>query len=201
MKVYKIISALLVACIICLGVPQITFGQTETLGIVHYTALKDWVKTSKDNVVTFSNSNLVTKGFCTLSLYGATQGTGNPQADFSREWNNLVVKPLKADANPETKSRSVDGWAIIASGAYTEYQGNKAIVFLTVFSGFGKTVSVLAILNEQAYLEKLSEFVADIKIDKTSPTSYPTIMQNHQPGKPVSMVYTAPQEWREYITR
>ncbi|MEK6325852.1 MAG: hypothetical protein AABN33_29800 [Acidobacteriota bacterium] len=168
MKASKIIFGLFVAYIICLCLPQMAFSQTEKLGIVQYTPPKGWNRTPKDNVVAWSNLNQTTGGFGIITVYGATPSVGNPQNDFTKEWNNLVVKPLQAEANPKTETQLADGWTVIAGGASVEFQGSKSLAFLTVFSGFGKTVSVLGVFNDEAYMTQLAAFVGSIEMDKAA---------------------------------
>jgi hypothetical protein len=168
MKASKIIFGLFVAHIICLCLPQMAFSQTEKLGIVQYTPPKGWTKTPKENVVAWSNLNQTTGAFCIITVYGATPSVGNPQNDFTKEWNNLVVKPLQAEANPKTETQLADGWTVIAGGAAVEFQGSKSVAFLTVFSGFGKTVSVLGVLNDQSYMTQLAAVVSSIEMDKAA---------------------------------
>jgi hypothetical protein len=168
MKASKIILGFFVAPIICLCLPQMAFSQAEKLGIVQYTAPKGWTKTPKDNVVAFSLLNQTTGGFCIITVYGATPGDGNPQNDFTKEWNNLVVKPLQAEANPKTETQLADGWTVIAGGASVVIQGSKSVAFLTVFSGYRKTVSVLGVFNDEAYMTHLAAFVSSIEMDKAA---------------------------------
>lgn len=173
MKAYKVICALLVAHLVCLWVPLTAFGQTERFGIVHYTPPRGWTKNTNDNVVALSTRNQATGNFCIITVYGATPSTGNPQKDFAREWNHWVVKPLQAEANPKTDTQSAEGWTIVAGGASIEFQGTKAFALLTVFSGFGKTVSILGALNDQAYLGQLTAFISGIELDKPAADSPP----------------------------
>jgi hypothetical protein len=173
MNASKIIFGLVIATIICLWVPQTALSQTEKLGIVQYTPPKGWTKTPKENIVAWSNLKQSTGGFCIITVYGATPGAGNPQNDFTREWNNLVVKPLQAEANPKTETQMAEGWTITAGGTAVEIQGSKSAAFLTVFSGFGKTVSVLGVFNEQAYMTELAAFVASIELDKAAANPSP----------------------------
>ena len=49
-----------------------------------------------------------------------------------------MVKPLQAETEPKTETESAEGWTATAGGAAVEFQGSKAVAFLTVFSGFGK---------------------------------------------------------------
>ncbi len=84
-----------------------TYAQTEKLGVVNYTPPQGMTKTSKENVVAFSQYDENTGKFFTITLYGATPGTGNAQSDFAREWNNLVVKPFAVARCPHSR-REVD---------------------------------------------------------------------------------------------
>ncbi|HCX29833.1 MAG TPA: hypothetical protein DHU55_08720 [Blastocatellia bacterium] len=200
---HKLVFGFCVLVVPGLFIPQTAFCQTEKLGIVKYTPPPGWNKTQKENVIAFSSLNQTTGGFCIITVYGATPSAGNPQSDFTKEWNNLVVQPLKAEANPKTETEAENGWTAIAGGGAVEFQGNKALALLTVFSGFGKTVSVLGVLNDQAYLPQLQAFVAGIEMDKTAAASPATIqnnpatIQSGQPGKFGAMTYSAPAGWSE----
>lgn len=177
MKVSKIIIGLFILTAIGLLIPQTAFSQTENLGIVNYKPPKDWAKTEKENIVVFSQLNETNGRFCTITLYGATNGTGNPETDFAKEWKNLVVKPFKGEANPKTETESADGWTATAGGGAVEFGGGQALALLTVYSGFGKTISILGILNDESYLPQLTAFAASLDIEKekapvaTAPTS------------------------------
>ena len=188
-------------------IPQTAFAQKEKLGIVNYMPPKGWNKTLKDNVVAFSEINQATGAFCIITLYGATPGVGNPQNDFTNEWNKLVVQTLQAEANPKTETESADGWTAVAGGAAVEIQGGKALAFLTVLSGSGKTVSILGVLNNESYLPQLQAFISGIDIEKTALASPPAApqtvpVQNGQQGPNIAgrfgaMIYSAPAGWSE----
>jgi hypothetical protein len=148
-----------------------TFGQPEKLGIVKYTPPPGWTKTqTQQHVIAFSIRNQTTGGFCIVTLYGATPGTGNAKSDFSREWNNLVIKTMGAAANPETESESADGWTAVGGGGGVNLQGSQGIAFLTVISGFGQAVSVLGVTNDQSYVPQFQAFINGIQMDKIAVT-------------------------------
>jgi hypothetical protein len=50
---------------------------------------------------------------------------------------------------------SDDCWTTVAAAASIDFSGNKAIAILSVISGYGKTVSVLGVLNDDSYLAPL----------------------------------------------
>jgi hypothetical protein len=182
MKNSKIILALFATLILGLLIPSRAFCQTEKLGIVHYTPPKGMTKTPKENIVAFSEYNQTTGKYCIITLYGATPGTGNPTTDFTREWKNLVVKNMKAEANPTTETTVAEGWAIVADGSEVESDVGKAVGFLTVISGFEKTVSILAVFNDPAYVKQVDSFIGSIDLDKIAAPA-----NNTTAAKPLSL--------------
>jgi hypothetical protein len=163
-------------------VPQAISGQTEKLGVVNYTPPKGWAKTAKENIVAFSQVDQTTGAFCIITLYGATPGTGSPEGDFKREWDNLMVKTLNAEPNPKTETVTDKGWTATAGGAAVDFQGSKSLAALTVISGGGVTVSVLAVLNDESYAAQLAAFNSSIEMDKAVaevPATSPDILVMH----------------------
>ena len=167
MKESKIILAL-VLMLLFPFIPQTVFCQTEKLGIVHYTPPPGMTKIPKSNVVAFSEYNQTSGTYCIITLYDATSSTGNPTGDFTREWNNLVVKNMKAEANPKTDAQASEGWTVVSGGGEVESEAGKAVGFLTVISGFGKTVSILAVFNDPASVKKVDAFIGALEMDKVA---------------------------------
>ena len=141
-------------------------AQTETLGIVKYTPPKGWDKTSKENVIAFSKVNRDTGKFCIITLYAATPGTGNAQKDFQREWNNLLVKPFKTEADPKTETAEENGLTVTAGGTAIDFQGGKAAAVLSVITRGTTAVSILAVYNDEAYTAPYVAFTSNIELDK-----------------------------------
>ncbi len=158
-----------------LFVPETIFCQTETLEGVQYTPPKGWTKTPKEGAAVYTIINKTTNAFCLFTIYGSSPSAGTPSQDFAKEWDNLVVKPFKAQANPKTETQTApEGWQGTAGGAEIEMsEGIKAIALLTVFTGFGKKASVLTIFNDQSYLAQMQTFLDGIKLDKTQVASNP----------------------------
>ena len=164
---FKLSFSLFVLTAVGLLTTQTAFCQTEKLGIVKYTPPTGMNKTPKENVVVFSEFDQATGKFCFITLYGAKPGTGNAQSDFAGEWNNLVVQTFRtAEANPKTEASLEGGWTAIGGGGEVEGEIGKAVAFLTVISGFGQTVSVLGVFNDQAHAGKLESFISAIEMDK-----------------------------------
>lgn len=145
-----------------------SFGQTESLGAIKYTPPTGWAKAAKEYAVVFSQIDQKAGNFCFITLYGAGASGGTPSQDFEREWKTRVVEPWGGEASPKTETDKVDGWTVIAAGTKVDFQGTKAFAFLNVLSGFGKTVTVLAILNDDSYLPPFQAFVESMDVDKST---------------------------------
>ena len=186
------LTTLAILVFLCgLFVPQAIFCQTEKLDIIEYTPPKGWAKTPKGGVMVYTDSNKSTNAFCILTVYPSTPSAGSPQKDFANEWNELIVKPFKADANPKTETQTDDGWTSVSSAAQIESDGVKSAVFMTVISGYERTASIFAILNNQEYFPQIEAFMAGIKMDKTR-----ALALSKPPPPPTST--PAPEKSSEY---
>jgi hypothetical protein len=173
MKVSKIILGLFIAQALCLSLPQKVFCQTETLDMIRYTPPKGWTKTTKKDAVVFVAVDKTNNTFCVMTIHSGTASSGNVDQDFAAEWKNFVVKPYQVEANPKTEAEIKDGWTMISANAAIESDGIKSLAALFVFSGFGKTTSILTILNSDTYLKTLASFMDTIKLDKTPVAARP----------------------------
>jgi hypothetical protein len=196
---YKFILASFVVINCFPVISQTVFGQTEKLGVVSYKSPQGWTKDLKQNIVGFSNLNQKTGKFCIISLYGATSGTKNSTADFTGEWNNLVVKNMKAEAVPQTDTQNEDGWTLISGGSAVVSEVGKAVAFLTVISGYGKTISILAVFNDPVYVKDVDDFIKAIDIDKSNPPANNTTL-NSQPTFDGTGDIVVPQPVRQLTT-
>ncbi|MGH9820796.1 MAG: lipocalin family protein [Pyrinomonadaceae bacterium] len=112
-----------------------------------------------------------------MTVYIGTPSSGDPKKDFAVDWKAYVSKPYNADENPKTEIQAGEGWTITVASAPIEINGIKSLALLTVFSGYGKTSSILVFSNNETYTQAVSDFLESVKLDKTplavqvSPTS------------------------------
>lgn len=166
MKLSKVALLLAVAWVFCFTASTNIFSQTETFGAVQYARPKGWEKSQKSGVTIFSDTNEKTGGFCILSVYAPVPSSGDPHKDFTEQWQTLIAKTFKAVPEPETETQTDDGWTSVSGAAEIDTDGIRSSVIMTVISGYGKTASVYAILNDRSYLEQLANFMASIKLEK-----------------------------------
>ena len=189
--------------ILCLLISVQAISQTETFDIVTYTPPKDWKKEAKQGVVNYTNVNTTNGGFCVIAIYASSPSTGDAQKDFNKEWKELVVTPYKAEANPQSETQTTEGWEIVSAAANVKLDGTDVYIILTVFSGFGKTVSVRTSLNDQSYTAQLDALFASMELDKTKTATVnnnnSVLVTSGAAGKFGQMIYITPAGWSEKI--
>ena len=177
-------------------------AQTETFDIATYTPPPNFTKGNKDGVVTYSNTNTTTGGFCVIAIYPSAASAGNEKKDFANDWKDFVVTPYKAAANPKTETQTnADGWKVVAAAAPIKIGGADAYSILTVFSGFGKKLSVLTTLNDQSYINIVDSLLRNMELDKTgNAIAAPSTIQSattatETNGQFGTVKYTTPKGW------
>ncbi len=172
----KIISLLLLVAIM-----QQVIGQNETFDIATYKPPKDWKKETRPGVVSYTITNPSTGGFCVIGLYAAKASEGSAEKDFAGEWNDLAVIPFAAEKNPASETQTTaDGWKAVAATAPITFNGSAAYIVLTTFSGFGKTTSVMATLNDETYIAPIDSFLVHLLLDKKATIADVPANQNNE---------------------
>lgn len=152
-------------------VPQAVFCQAEQMDIVQHTAPEGWARTPKDFGVVFSDVNERSGTFCILTVYASETPAGDAQRIFADKWTELIVKPFNAPAAIQTETEKANGRTTTAGASKVMLEDGEAFALLTVVSGFGKAVSVVAIFNDQSYLTHLETFLNGIELDKPAAAS------------------------------
>jgi hypothetical protein len=196
MKKSKSIAALIFLAV-CIFGPS-ALSQTEKLGEIKYTPPAGWSKIAKENSVEFSIRN-ATNGYCVITLHGLKESSGAPETDFTREWNNLVVQGLKAQPNPKVQTEVTNGWTRSTGGGGVFAEGSVAIIYLHVYSGFGKTATVLTVFNDVSYARATHKFIYSLEMEAAAGASMPKVARvvSSKGGTFGSMIYSSPEGWSE----
>ena len=203
---YKIILYA-VKLLLLLVVSSNVLSQTEIFDIVTYSPPKGFKKDTKTGVITYTKVNAASGGYCVIAMYASMPGTGDAQKDFAKDWNQLVVIPFNGEVNPKTETQSTpDGWKVIVGASLVKIDGTDVYMILTVFSGFGKSLSIRSSLNEQSFTAEIDALLETMKLDKTvkappdksnnNTTVAPSTGSN---GQFRLMNYTAPAGWSHQV--
>ena len=147
----------------------ILVAQTESFDIANYKPPVGWKKDVKQSVVNFTLVDNVKNTYCIIGVYSSVVSTGNEMADFKNEWNELVIKPLGASANPQTNSAAFyDGRKIVVGTSGFNNNGSENIVILISYSGFGRVMSVVTLMNNNIYQADLKSFLEGLSFNHSS---------------------------------
>ncbi len=187
---------------LCLLISIHVFPQSETFDIITYTPPKDWKKEAKPGVVNYTNVNTTTGVFCVIAMYASRTSAGDVQKDFDNQWKELAVTPFKAEANPQKETQTADGWEIVSASANVKLDETDISITLTVISGFGKTVSIRASMNDQSYAAELNTLFESMELDKTKTSivnnnNTTPVQTSEAGGKFGQMIYITPAGWSE----
>jgi hypothetical protein len=144
-------------------------AQIETFDIVTYTPPVNWKKEVKGTFVSYTEIKQTTGTFCVLAVYTSRDSKGNAETDFASDWQELVMKPFNVtEKDPVTEKQTTSQkFEVIAGAAPITFNGATAYVLLSTFTGFGKTTSVLATLNDQSYFTAIDNFLQALSLDTT----------------------------------
>lgn len=152
----------------------LSLAQTESYGIVTYKAPKGWKKASENSFVSYTITNNAKNNYCIISIYYSVKSKGNADAEFNSEWTELAATPFSIKETPQiNKAKDDDGREVI-NGMQTFTDNNtQGVAMLTTYVGFGLTTSILALTNDQSYVETIMEFLNNVTLLKLPSGSLP----------------------------
>jgi hypothetical protein len=150
--------------------PVIDYGyaqRRETFDVITYVSPKGWKKTSTYNVVSFSTASNAKSTYCQMAIYKTTISKGSLAADFTSEWEGLIVTPYKPTSNPVLVPReSENGWDILSGSAPFEFNGGRSVAALVTISGYGRCMSLVVVSNTSEYQSAVEEFLRSIEMQR-----------------------------------
>jgi hypothetical protein len=157
-----------------------SFAQKETFELVKYIAPKGWKKELRQDLVMYTVVDKKDKAWCQLGIYKSTDSKGSLENDFDADWKELVCKTYKiTDTVPPADTAEADGWKIkTGSGKFT-FNNKPAAAMLTTFSGYGRSISIVAVAGNQRYLQNIQDLIASIEL--TRPSSGNLVESNQTP--------------------
>ncbi len=145
-------------------------AQTKkSFDIVTYAAPKGWTEETKENMVSYSIIDKKNNRWCQVGIIKSTVSKGSIDADFTNEWQELVVKSYQPSTAPQVNEvQEADGWKIKAGGAKFNFNNADALAMLTTMSGYGRCASIVASTNSQDYIKDIEALLASIDLAKPS---------------------------------
>lgn len=143
-------------------------AQRESFDVVSYTPPKDWSRELKKGIATtYSNTNKISNTWCQLIVYKSRESKGSLSSDFNFDWQQLIVKNYLAKESPAVSSASaINGWEHRFGSGPFNFNNVSSSALLHTFTGYGKSISVVAITNSDTYKSIIDQFFDSIDIRK-----------------------------------
>ncbi|MBS1576553.1 MAG: hypothetical protein JST09_14710 [Bacteroidetes bacterium] len=163
----KKVSLIITSLIIAIS----TFAQKQTFDIVSYESPKGWAEKQETSAMSYSKVD--GSNWAQIAIYNHTNSDGDIQADFNKEWNELMVAGKNISAPEKTNPETQDGWTVISGSGTWQYNGAKVASILTVFSNNKVRLSVVCNATAKAYLQDYLTLIGSLKLDATGVTESP----------------------------
>lgn len=170
-------NALLLCLLGLLG--AIAQAQAESYDLATYTPPAGWTKAVQENVCTsYTITRSQTGGYCQIFVLRSMPSRGGIAEDFEHEWRNIIVNQYHpAEAPRITGPLPKDGWQVKVGIAPFAFNGGQSLAMLTTLTGYGRTLSIVAVTNSEDYLPAVDEFLASVKL-KTPDAPPATVATN-----------------------
>lgn len=145
------------------------FAQKHTFDIISYKAPADWtLMQGNDNV---SYSRIDGASWAQIAIYQHRNCEGDIQADFDKDWNDLVAANKTISSPEKTEPKSADGWTVMSGSGVWQYNGANVASVLTVYSNNTICVAVLCNATAQPYLKNFKDLISSLDLDAPSVSS------------------------------
>ena len=164
--------------------PGIAAADDEAFDLWRFPAPEGWTKTRQENL--FALTRVDVGEFCQVVLYKSRPPVpGQPEAEFAKEWKEVVEPRFKTGAQTQLKERRLKSGAL-AQGSSAEFRDSNDKVYfgvLYVLAPYGQITSVVVTSNTAASFEKYERMVGDF-LDSLKPDTDAAVAKAPAPGKP-----------------
>lgn len=140
-----------------------SYSQQRSYDIVSYTAPNSWTETLGNGNVSYSR--IENGNWAQITIYKSTASTGNIDADFDKDWNELVVVNKNISSPQKTKPQPKDDWAAMSGSGTWQYNGVNVTSQLTVYSNSKVCISILCNFTTNLYLKDYQTVLASVFIN------------------------------------
>ena len=146
-----------------------SFAQKEVFGLVKYNAPKGWKKELGQGMVMYTVVDKKDKTWCQLGIYKSGVSKGSLEKDFNADWKELICDTYKiTDTAIGAETTEAGGWKMkTGSGKFT-FNNKPAAAMLITFSGYDKSISIVAVTGNERYLRDIQDLIASIELTKPS---------------------------------
>ncbi|MBS1486054.1 MAG: lipocalin family protein [Bacteroidetes bacterium] len=152
-----------------------SYAQKKTFDIVTYNVPVGW--TPQDGNGFISYSKIDGSSWAQIAIYQHRNSEGDIQADFDKDWNELVLSGKTISSPEKTAPQSAEGWTVMSGAGVWQYNGANVTSMLTIYSNNKICISVLCNSTAQPYLKEYQSLLGSLDLD-ASKIAEPPIINN-----------------------
>ncbi|MDF2380647.1 hypothetical protein JMG10_04165 [Nostoc ellipsosporum NOK] len=137
-------------------------AQASTYDIISYTPPKDWQLEEKENLIIYSRID--GGSWAQIAIYKSINSQGNIEADFEKEWNDIVRTQFELSKEEKEQPATADGWSVMSGGGTWQFNGANVLSLLTTYSNGNVCISVLCNATAKPYLKNYKDFIKSISL-------------------------------------
>lgn len=153
--------------------------SAQSFDIVNFSLSSSWKKEAQQDWLAYRIDNPAKKTYARILLYPSLPSSGNPETDFQKEWNDLVISLYKPGQTiNESLSDYKDGWkAKIRVAPFVFNQTNQAVILLMLTDG-KKKMSFVFLTNTEEFQKDFEDFGSSLAFASGQiPTPKPVAVQ------------------------
>ncbi|MBA4301661.1 MAG: hypothetical protein C0433_16395 [Cyclobacterium sp.] len=133
--------------------------SAQSFDIVTFSLAPSWKKEAQQDWLAYRIENPAKKTYARILLYPSLPSSGNPETDFQKEWNDLIVTQYKPGMTiNENLSDYKDAWkAKIRVAPFLHNQVNQAVILLMLTDG-KKKMSFIFLTNSEEFEKDFEDF-------------------------------------------
>lgn len=170
------------------------FAQNQTFDIVTYTPPKDWTEQKGESNISYSRID--GGSWAQIAIYQHSNSAGDIQADFDKEWNELVVSGKTISSPEKTEPQTADGWTMMSGSGVWQYNGANVASILTVYSNNSVCISVLCNSTAKPYLKDYQTLIGSLNLDASKATETSSVENNSASANTNGVSLTG--QWEQY---
>jgi hypothetical protein len=162
--------------------------SVQSFDIVSFSLPPTWKKEAQQDWWAYRVENPSEKTYARILIYPSLPSSGNPETDFQKEWNDLIVPQYKPGTTiNENHSDYKDGWkAKIRVAPFQHNQVNQALILLMLTDG-KKKMSFVFLTNTEDFQKDFEDFGSSLKF-ASAPSQTPTVAPQPQVPSPPAQV-------------
>lgn len=164
------------------------FAQKQTFDIVTYTPPAGWEQKQTESNISYSRID--GSSWAQIAIYQHRRCEGDIQADFDKDWNELVATGKTISSPEKTEPQTAEGWTVMSGSGVWQYNGANVATVLTVYSNNSVCIAVLCNATAQPYLKDYKALIGSLDLDATRVSVTPAIQNTDTTANTTASVNT-----------